>query len=109
MAQTEHFRSIPSDYAANIVYRDDLRIRCELDRGFRREIMEVCKEDVLFWLSAFCWLFEPRRRYFSDGTRKPNKVPFIPWPHQVQLIDDLRALLGVEDAGVEKSRGEGLS
>lgn len=71
-------------------------------------MLTACKHDILFFLSAFCWLYEPRPKVV-DGVQLPKRLPFIPWEHQEGPIRELRANLGMRDIGIEKSRGEGFS
>jgi hypothetical protein len=71
-------------------------------------MLTACKHDILFWLSAFCWLYEPRPK-IVDGVQIPKRLPFVPWEHQEQPIRQLREHLGFLDIGIEKSRGEGFS
>jgi hypothetical protein len=69
----------------------------------------MCRQDTLYWINSFCWLYEPRAR--------ANVIPFITWPHQEPLIEGIQECLDVSldnpedklDFGVEKSRGEGAT
>lgn len=105
----EFYDQVPRDRGANLQYRLDVRRRAAKDRGFARACQVACRHDVLFWLSAFCWVYEPRVIFDASGHILPKMVPMIPWPHQEPVILELRKQLGVRDVGVEKSRGEGLS
>jgi hypothetical protein len=105
----DFYRDVPRDFESNIAYRLKLRERCVADAGFRRAMWTACKEDVLFFFSAFCWLYEPRPRRDSTGRLLPKMIPFIPWEHQVPAIKEMRANLGFRDITVFKSRGEGFS
>jgi hypothetical protein len=100
---------VPKGLAENLQYRIDLRKRAAVDLGFRRALLAASKHDILFWFNAFCFLFEPRTRFGSDGRQLPKIIPFITWPHQDPIILEIRKLLGSRDVGIEKSRGEGMS
>jgi hypothetical protein len=104
----EFYDHVPKDLAANLRYRIEIRERAERDVGFRRAIMAACKVDVLYFLNVMVWLYEPRPR-FINGVQLPYTIPFITWPHQDPCILKLRKLLGVSEAVLEKSRGEGAS
>lgn len=106
--ETDHFKHVPQDFVENLSYRRRLRKKCATDATFRKHIWQACKEDVLFFFSTMCWLYEPRVRFRGDK-RLPHEIPMIPWDHQVPIIREIRENLGVGDIGLEKSRGEGAS
>lgn len=99
---------VPKDLEANLQYRIDLRKRCDADLRFRQAMLTACQHDICFWLSAFCYVWEPRPR-LRNGKLLPKTVPFIPWDHQVPVIRQIKANLGFRDIGFNKSRGEGAS
>jgi hypothetical protein len=103
------YKLVPKDYADNLQWRWDTRKRCEKDPAFRASLLRACKEDVLFWLNGFAFVYEPRVRYDSSGHLLPKSIPFITWPHQDPVIREIHKNLGVCDIVVEKSRGEGMS
>lgn len=49
----------------------------------REGLTEICAHDILFWVNAFAWTFDPRT--------KKRLLPFITWPYQD------RAFIGGED------------
>lgn len=106
---TDFFDSVPTTFAANLEYRLKLRERAAKDAGFRRAMLQACKQDVLFFFSAWCWVYEPRIRFGKDGKRLPKTMPFIPWEHQIPVIREVDANLGLRDIGVIKSRVQGMS
>jgi hypothetical protein len=105
----DFYKRVPKEIGANIQYRLNLRRRAESDVGFQQAMLTACKHDVLFFFSAFCWLYEPRPRFGRDGRLLPKQIPFIPWDHQEPVILQIRQNLGIKDIGIEKSRGEGMS
>lgn len=109
MATSELFKLVPTDLLENLEFRHKLWSRAHGDVGFQADMMKACREDILFWLSAFVFLNEPRDRYFSDGRLKPKVMPFIPWPHQIPVILQIRENIGKRTIVVKKSRGEGMS
>lgn len=103
------YQDVPFELEANIAYRIELRERCAVDVEFRNAVWQACKLDVVYWLVAFCWLYEPRTRRDANGNIMPKMIPFIPWQHQIPAIQEMREYLGECDVTVFKSRGEGFS
>lgn len=100
--------TIPTEFRDNIAWRVALRQRCVTDELFRTAVLEACRHDILFWMKAFCWVYEPRPHY-QGNVLLPKQLPFLPWPHQIPVITTLREKLGHCDIGIEKARGEGMS
>lgn len=105
----DFYSKVPKLLSQNLAYRLDLRKRAAADAGFRRAVLTACKHDVLYWMSAWCFVYEPRVRFGPDGRQLPKTIPFIPWTHQAPVIREIKANLGIRDIGVSKSRGEGMS
>jgi len=97
----EYFPVVPIDPVENQKWRIDLKNKCLNDERKQEGILEMCRDDSLFWLSSFCWLYEPRPT--------PKIIPFIPWPHQLPAWKSIERCIGYCDVGLEKSRGEGAS
>jgi len=97
-----HFHQVPIDSVTeNLKWRSKLLANCQSDYDMQDEILRMCKEDSLFWVSSVAFLFEPRP--------KPKTIPFVPWPHQIPVWQEMERYIGVNDVGLEKSRGEGAS
>lgn len=112
MASEDYYRKVPKDRDENLKYRLELRERCKTDARVRRAVESACRDDVLYFFNAMCWLYEPRPMFVEvAGVRRklPMVIPFITWPHQDTAIREIYENLGLEDVGVEKSRGEGMS
>lgn len=101
--------NVPKKFNENIAYRVRLRERAELDPDYREAVIHACREDILYFLNAWCWLLEPRPRRDAKGRVLPDIIPFITWPHQDPVIQEIRERLGFDSIGVEKARGEGMS
>lgn len=108
-------RRPPKDLRENLKYRTALRRAAIGNKALQEALKEASRLDPLFFFNTFLWLYEPRPR---KGL--PKKVPFITWPHQDPVIEELERAIefsdgedfGVEagrDCGLEKSRGEGAS
>ncbi len=88
------------DVVRNASWRREVLARGDLWPAWR----EMCREDVVFWLGAFGWLFEPRRR-----RGEMREVPFVPWGFQVDLLERMKAALNDHDVLVAKTRDMGVS
>jgi len=104
----DFYSQVPKDRVKNLQHRLKLNQRALKDRGFQRALMHACKEDVLFFFNAFCWLYEPRPM-IVNGKKMPMTIPFVTWCHQDPVIRGIKDALGHKDIGIEKSRGEGMS
>lgn len=102
------FKKIPMDLEGNLRWRQSVQTRCIDDKGFRSAMLQACADDCLFFFNGFCWVYEPRPRKLN-GKMLPKQIPFIAWDHQVPAIKKIEKHLGLNDVGVEKSRGEGAS
>jgi hypothetical protein len=98
---------IPKDPLENIQWRIAVGERARKDLGFRKAVLDAAAQDVLFFLSGFCWLVEPRPEV--SGKDEPLVLPFVPWPHQEPAIRTIAENLGKRDIGIDKSRAEGAS
>ncbi len=103
------WRYVPKELEPNLRFRLLLYRRAREDVRFRRAVWKLCMEDVLFFFAAFCWVHEPRLLRDKYGRVLPQHQPFIPWPHQINVIKALRENLGFCDIGIEKSRDEGAT
>jgi hypothetical protein len=103
------YSKVPKEYKDNLRFRRDLLSRAEGDTEYQQALIQMCREDMLFFFNAFVWLYEPRPRRDSLGNPLPQVIPFISWPHQDIAIKLIDAALGFDDIGAEKSRGEGAS
>lgn len=104
-----YYSRVPKDFEANLRYRIKLRERCAIDEEFRNGILEACRQDFLFMINTFLFLYEPRPRRSATGKKLPNVIPFISWKPQDDAIRTILPVLGYGDIGIEKSRGEGAS
>lgn len=80
---------------ANIAYRRMLRRRCAASEDFRNEVYSACRRDLLFFVNAFCWIYEPREAI---------ALPFITFPFQESLLKEINEAIGNYDLPIVKSR-----
>lgn len=95
---------VPSDPIQNVQFRVKLLDRCKGDRPFQKAVVEMCRQDILFWINCFCWTHNPRKVGREVG-------PFITWDFQNEVIlDTLRQTHeSDEDYLWEKSREMGAT
>jgi hypothetical protein len=94
----------PRDPTENLAYRLKLREQADRDQGLQRQLVALCRQDILFFIGTFAWLFEPRPRKGQRST-----IPFCPYEYQDKVILEIIEHLGEKDIGVEKSRDLGLT
>lgn len=91
---------VPRETAPNLAWRRRVLEAAEGDEEFQGVLRELCRVDVLFWVNAFVFIVEPRRR---------QVLPFCTWPVQDRAFDELVRAFGVEDRDVFKSRDMGAT
>ena len=96
----------PRDPVENLRWRVRCRERALTDLRFRHAMIDAAFEDVLWFINAFGWVFEPRARV--------KIKPMVTWPHQdpvfVAMDDALTESERTEsavDVLVDKSRAQG--
>lgn len=98
-----YYLSVPSDPVANLLFRRLVLTEAAQSKRLQAELIEACRRDLLFWVNAFAFQYNPRRLGDQVG-------PFIPWPYQVEgfrwMLDRVARQ---EDGVVEKSRDMGWS
>ena len=94
---------IPKDKRANLLWRRKILRKCRADAAFAEDMWVLASRDILFWMNAFVWTFDPRLR--PDPTRQP----FITYDFQDKAITEMMESLGVEDSLIEKSRDMGAT
>lgn len=106
---SEFYWMCPKDPAKNIEFRRKMKEMCAGDEKAQRALLHMCKNDVLFWLNAWGWTYDPRKR--------PKVIPFVSYPYQDEAILDIQdAILKASEYGIErqdrviqKSRDMGVS
>ena len=91
---------MPKELESNLRYRQELIEAAYLDPLVGEAIRQFCKDDILFFINTFCWVYEPRSR---------DVLPFITWEFQDDTILQLIEYLGKKDVLIEKSRDMGAS
>ena len=103
---TRFYLRYPKGEKENLKWRGDCRRRAMEDMRFRHAMIDAAFEDVLWFMGAFCWAYEPRA--------KRKVKPFIPWPHQEEVfvrmdgaIDEAEESEKPLDVILDKSRAQG--
>jgi hypothetical protein len=96
------YRRIPKDYEGNLRYRSRMLTESASDPGLQSELWQACSRDLLFYINAFVWTFNPRRK-------KNRTIPFITYDYQDEAFLAINAVFGDEDVLIEKSRDMGAS
>lgn len=73
-----YYDLVPRDPIENLKWRIRCRERALTDSRFRDALWQAAMEDVLFFCSAFLWVYEPRSKH--------KQKPMIPWVHQEPVI-----------------------
>lgn len=109
-----NWRVVPDDPEENRVWREmtlDYASRSGPDaETFRGWLLERCRNDFWYWAKGFAYVHEARiLDDDADSLDLDTRVPFIPWPHQVPVINRILEVLGKRDLRVVKSRAQGAS
>ena len=109
------WRTVPRDPEHNKLWRQrtlELANRGNADaRKFRKLLLQRCREDFWFWATGFALVHEPRILDQDMDLRQglSTAVPFLPWPHQIPVIDALIERLGKKSTRIVKSRAQGAT
>lgn len=94
------YHLVPKEYKANLEFRRRVvKLGCE-SRENARQLWIMCARDILFYINAFCFIFEPR---------DARTLPFITYDYQDDAILEIQACIGNYDLVIEKSRDMGAS
>lgn len=100
------YEQVPKDLVGNLEYRRNL-LEWANTAERQRILWTACKHDILFFINAFCWLYEPRSSRLVGTTS--NVIPFITYEYQDVAFTEMNNILGEKDIGVEKSRDLGAT
>ena len=103
--ETPCYKAVPKGFEENLEYRRNLLETAADSREAQRNIWLACSRDLLFYINAFVWTYDPRK--IADG--QSPKLPFITWPYQDDAFLALSESIGKTDVLIEKSRDMGAS
>lgn len=92
---------VPKGYEANLRWRKSVYAAARQSEQDRHALKRMCSEDLLFYVNAFCWTYDPRL--------ESPMVPFITYPFQDETFLDLNDAIGKRDICIKKSRDMGAS
>ena len=99
--QSEFYDLVPKDPKANLAFRKDLIKMGSTDKKAAEELYIMCSRDILFYINAFCWTYDPR---VGDGT-----LPFLTYDFQNTALIEMEDAIGQRDIVIKKSRDMGAS
>lgn len=102
MAESPHYRLVPKKLEANLRFRRSLLEGAAADEGLATQLRAMCAQDLLFYVNAFCWTYDPR---------SPVQVtPFLTYGFQDEAMRTLvDAVENGNDVAIPKSRDMGAS
>jgi len=86
----------------NLQYRQKILESAGTDLDLQQDLWTACSRDVLFYINAFVWTYDPRK------TVNP-RLPFITYEYQDEAFIALNESIGKHDVLIEKSRDMGAS
>lgn len=92
---------VPKDIAANLRWRKSVLETARRSEHDRMALKRMCSEDLLFYVNAFCWTYDPRL--------EAPMVPFVTYGYQDETFADLNDSIGKRDICIKKSRDMGAS
>lgn len=92
---------VPKGYEANLKWRRDVVSEAKRDEALQASLRRMCAEDLLFYVNAFCWTYDPRL--------ENPMVPFITYGFQDETLLELEDSIGRRDICIKKSRDMGAS
>ena len=69
------YKLVPKEPRRNVLWRMNLYRRASGDIGFQKQLWEMCRQDLLFYINAFVWQYNPLHIGNETG-------PFITWDFQ---------------------------
>jgi len=98
----EDYKAVPKGLKENLAFRIALLERAARNPSLQAGLKEICKQDILFYVNAFVWTYDPRR--------KSKTIPFVTWPVQDHALKAILSWVEEgEDGVIQKSRDMGAS
>jgi len=98
-----HYDLVPRDFAANVKFREDLLNMGGSDDKAAAQLKTMCAEDMLFYVNAFCFTYDPRSQ--------DSVTPFITYKDYQDdaMLNVADCVIVGEDCVTPKSRDMGAS
>jgi len=104
--------TIDKTVSGNIEQRIELLKSARANLAMQRDLMDMCKASVLFWINLFAWTYNVKA-VGPDGRERPAQeqhVPFITWPVQDDsVLQTVECIDNGVDLVSDKSRDMGES
>ena len=104
---------VPMRDVANRQYREDILKAAENDPVMQKELLGACAKSFQYWVNTFAWTYHQEDVDPLTHKMKPSEIadhPFILWPVQAGIADDMEAsFLNGDDLLCKKSREMGAS
>ncbi len=100
MSASRYYRKVPKDILPNLDFRRKIVRQADTDDNFRDDILEMCRQDILLFVNAFTFIFEPRTA---------TTLPFLTYGYQDETLLTIQDCIGVRDMAMFKSRDMGAS
>lgn len=100
-----YFAYVPKDIKENLAFRRRLIEWSANSFENKQTLWMICKRDPLFWLNVFIYTHDPK---LSVAGKYPI-TPFVTYPQQDEVFDDVYTSIGFCDVVIEKSRQAGAS
>lgn len=100
-------RIIPDNRDENAAWRAETLRMAANNPSLQRMIMDRCAADFWYWATGFGYVHEPR--ILDDSGVLETRVAFLPWPHQIPVVNRILAVLGKRDLRIIKSRAQGAT
>lgn len=101
-------RVVPDSPAENAAWRAEILRRASRNEAIREDILARCRASFWYFATGFCFVHEPRILDDNSGVLE-TRVPFLPWPSQIPVVDRILVVLGKRDLRIIKSRAQGAS
>ena len=97
-------QDLPHSLESNLDYRRKLLSDCEKDKKLQEDTYFLCKNDIIFWINAFCWTKDQR-------TKPASLRPFICYEayQEDYILKTQEAINNGHDLLTEKTRDMGVS
>jgi hypothetical protein len=99
----EEWRKVPTERAANLRWRKHVLTRARDDERVQAELIEVCRNDIIFWINTFVFQFNPD----AHGDEQ-DEGPFVLYPFQAAALIGNDRVPYREAAGYDLGRMWGI-
>jgi len=92
----------PRTLQENMEFRVNLGLKTARSAELQALLKSVCKEDIIFWINAFVYTYDPRKN--------PSVIPFVLYEFQEKFIKELCWRIdNQKDLLIDKSRDMGVT